>query len=258
MLFFIFFLLFLWGLIDVQLLILISNHHPTITNDAVLCLEINKPFPRFDPDIIMVTTATTSTTSVCVSICTPPAPVLEQQWRGDPAMVIMCWGLLFDWTKPQGLFPAPSNDSLLLLGLLFMDHFTLSLFLSLSLAPLLHLPCPNEKKHLWEKRKKRWDSRVTCLKLADTFKDKKGKIDGWMRNKCRRHWGNGKESIEKGLKVLVWTDKCHESLLTSEVSEMSVCIDSLLHWAHNSWLTEFFSFWKEHFFLSSLRMKLMF
>ncbi len=28
--------------------------------------------------------------SVCVCVSTPPAPALEQQWRGDPAMVIMC------------------------------------------------------------------------------------------------------------------------------------------------------------------------
>lgn len=70
-----------------------------------------------------------------VFVRAPPAPAPEQQWRGDPATG-MCWGLQFDWTKPQGLFPAHSNDSVLLLGLRYKAHLTHAR------SPPLTLPVP--------------------------------------------------------------------------------------------------------------------
>lgn len=67
---------------------------------------------------------------------------------------------------------------------------------------------------------------------------------------------------EWSLKVVVRADKCQESTLTSEVPTaclvcLSACIDSLLHWAYNRWLTELQSCMREILFLPTLRMKQM-
>lgn len=189
-------------------------------------------------------------------------------------MVIMCWGLQFDGTKPQGFFPAHSNDSLLLLGPLYKALLTHTYTQTCTCAhKRTQSSSPFSCRHGWLKwykakrkemvmrdlreRRGRDETDVWDLCSLKTRLKKIAVIGGHLRS-----WSRERERRSVWEGVWKWLSRqisVRRVPLTTEVPapclvRLSDCIDSLLHWANSGWLTEFLCLAKGIFFLPILRI----